>query len=40
MGRNWVQFQKGYSLTPLVDEYGTEGAVPCISVAAAGIRSR
>lgn len=25
MVRNWIQFQKGYSLTTFVDEYGTEG---------------
>ena len=24
MARNWIQFQKGYSLTQFVDEYGTE----------------
>ena len=69
MARNWIQFQKGYSLTQFVDEYGTDEqsmgallvgvgrtgscapdasipgtgalkAVPCISVATVGIRSR
>ena len=69
MARNWIQFQKGYSATQFVDEYGTEEqcvaalfrwrwangfvcpgasipstgafkAVPCISVAVAGIRCR
>ena len=24
MARNWIQFQKGYSLTQFMDEYGTE----------------
>ena len=24
MARNWIQFQKGYSLTQFVEEYGTE----------------
>ena len=24
MARNWIQFQKGYSLTQFVEEYGSE----------------
>ena len=30
MARNWIQFQKGYSLTQLMDEYGTEE--PCVAL--------
>ena len=29
MARNWIQFQKGYSLTQFMDEYGTEE--PCVA---------